>query len=89
MSEEKQYDMPFAIYIFDESVGVNQLLEQCENLVPGSILLMPPGTRLIELRPGHTARVISFDGIIEEPGAEAKAEHATKWMLSEEGLKKA
>ncbi len=78
--DEKQW----GIYIFED--GTN--LDECENWGPGAIISMPSDIRVIELRPGHPARVISFDGIIEEPGAEAAVESAPKWMLTEEGLKR-
>lgn len=80
MSEEKKWP----IYLFDESSDPTPLMD---GVHPGEIVSMSPHTRLIELHPDRPARVISFEGIIEEPGAEAKAETAKRFVLTDEGLK--
>lgn len=84
MSEENK-----CVYFIDESsVDVRRLDEMLSNLGPGSIILAEPGLRIMELHPDRPARVITFDGIIEEPNAEAESEHGSKFMLTDEGLKK-
>ena len=77
-------EMKWPIYIFDEST---QDISRWDFWEPGSIIAADPGFRVIELHPDRPARVITFDGIIEDPDAEAKAESAKKWVLTDEGLK--
>ena len=80
MSEEKKFG---PIYIFEDSCHYSPYTP----VEPGTILFLPPEIRIIELHPDRPARVISFDGIIEDPDAEANVESAKKWMLTDEGLK--